>query len=215
MRSPLVYCGPMWGGKTEALISRLVRARIQNVRVAAFTPSRNVRDRGTIRAHSGASFPAEVVSHGQEIVERADGFDVVGIDEIFMLEGVVEAVAELVRLRKKVVCATLDMDSEGRVWESVGQVLGMAEEIVKCPAVCAVCKHDAYYTFRRPDAPSSRLLVGAADFFEPRCRPCWERGQAEKRQMAVQRELFAVRSPPPPPPPAEAQDRTSSASPSR
>ncbi|MBI4881287.1 MAG: thymidine kinase [Planctomycetes bacterium] len=191
MRSPLVYCGPMWGGKTEGLISRLVRARIQKVRVAAFTPAINTRDgEACIRSHSGASFPAVPVQSGEELLEHADQADVVGIDEAFMISGIVEAVRELNDRRKKIVMATLDMDSEGKVWEPVGHLLGMAEEIVKCPAVCSVCKHDAYYTFRLPDAPSERLLVGAGDFYEPRCYPCWEEGQREKRIARGQQHLF-------------------------
>ena len=191
MLSPLVYCGPMWGGKTEGLISRLVRAEIQKVRVRAFTPATNTRDGELeIRSHSGASFPATSIAHAEEIVERADELDVVGIDEIFMLDGVPEAVRELTRLGKKIVMATLDMDSDGNIWESVGQILGMAEEVVKCPAVCTVCKHDAYYTFRRPDAPSARVLVGAGNFYEPRCRSCWQRGQDEKARRRGQGEFF-------------------------
>ncbi len=191
MLSPLVYCGPMWGGKTEGLISRLVRAEIQKVRVRAFTPARNTRDgKKVIRAHSGASFPATSVTHAEEVVAASSELDVVGIDEIFMLEGIAEGVREISRLGKKIVMATLDMDSDGQIWEPVGQVLGMAEEIVKCPAVCSVCKKDAYYTFRRADAPNARVLVGAGNYYEPRCRPCWHRGQEEKRRQAGQRELF-------------------------
>ncbi len=191
MRSPLVYCGPMWGGKTEGLISRLVRARIQKVRVRAFTPAMNTRDGDeAIRAHSGASFPASRIAHADEIVTQAHEIDVVGIDEAFMLEGVAEVVRRLGGLGKKVVIATLDMDSDGRVWDSVAPILGMAEEVVKCPAVCTVCKHDAYYTFRRPDAPSARVLVGASDFYEPRCFACWHRGQREKDRGRGQSQFF-------------------------
>lgn len=190
MRSPLVYCGPMWGGKTEGLISRLVRAEIQKVRVLAFQPAQNTRDGDRIRAHSGASFPARPVASGTEILAHADHVDVVGIDEIFMIKGVVDAVRALNALGKKVVMATLDMDSDGNVWEPVGQVLGFAEEVVKCPAVCAVCKHDAYYTYRIPEAPQDRLLVGAGNFYEPRCFACWSTGEAEKKRGKRQKRFF-------------------------
>lgn len=189
MLSPIVYCGPMWGGKTEALISRLVRARIQNVRVKAFQPAANTRDGDRIRAHSGASFPAIPVADGRAIVEEGGDADVIGIDEVFMIEGIVDAVRRLMSMRKKVVMATLDMDSEGNVWEPVGQILGMAQEVQKCPAVCTSCKHDAYYTYRRPGAPSDRVLVGAGDVYEPRCFTCWAAGQEEKRR-GLQKTFF-------------------------
>jgi thymidine kinase len=181
----------MWGGKTEALISRLTRAHLQGVPVIAFNPSVNQRgpsDR--ITTHSGASFPAHSVADGGELLEHAEEAEVVGIDEIFLLPGGVAAVRELMNQRKKVVVATLDMDSEGRVWESVAELLGLAEEVVKCPAVCAVCKKDAYYTFRRGDAPPERVLVGAGEWFEPRCLPCWTQGQDEKRAALGPGSLF-------------------------
>lgn len=191
MNSPLVYCGPMWGGKTEGLISRLVRARIQNVHVKAFNPRVNHRAAvDEIRAHSGAAFPAIPVEDGKQVLEEAYDAEVVGIDEVFMIPGIVDAVRTLMSLKKKIVIATLDMDSEGNVWESVGQILGMAQEIVKCPAVCSTCKRDAHYTFRRAEAPNERILVGAANFYEPRCYLCWAAGQAEKKRQVTQKKIF-------------------------
>ena len=128
------------------------------MRVKAFNPQQNTRDgANSIRAHSGASFAAMPVEDGAQIVAESVDADVIGIDEIFMIDGIVEAVRKLVAAKKKVVMATLDMDSEGNVWESVGQILGMAQEVVKCPAVCTSCKHDAYYTFRRAGAPDARV----------------------------------------------------------
>jgi len=191
MRSPLVYCGPMWGGKTEGLISRLVRAQLQRVNVVAFNPAANTRAAASeITAHSGARFPAIPIENGEEILAHAEHADVVGIDEIFMIPGVVGAVRTLKDRGKKIVVATLDMDSEGHVWEPVGEILGIAEEVVKCPAVCAVCKKDAYFTYRLPEAPPGRVLVGAGNFYEPRCHECWSSGQAEKQSARGQRQFF-------------------------
>ena len=193
MRSPTIYCGPMWGGKTEALISRLVRARIQEIPVLAFNPKTNDRY-GTrdIRAHSGASFPAVSVGSGADILEsvQREQPKVVGIDEFFMIPGALKAVEFLVHKRIKVVVSTLDLDSEGVIWEDLGQLLAMAEEVVKCPAVCAVCKADAYFTFRKGFAPSERVLVGADDFYEPRCRTCFDEGQEAKRAATGEGSLF-------------------------
>ncbi len=193
MRSPTVYCGPMWGGKTEALISRLVRARIQEIPVLAFNPHLNDRY-GTrdIRAHSGASFPANPVHSGEDILEvvRREQPQVVGIDEFFMIPSALAAVEYMVHRRIKVVVSTLDLDSEGVIWEGLGQLLAMAEEVVKCPAVCAVCKADAYFTFRKGYAPSERVLVGADEFYEPRCRRCFDQGQEAKRAATGEGSLF-------------------------
>jgi thymidine kinase len=183
MRSPIVYCGPMWGGKTEALISRLVRAELQSIPVMALQPRCNDRY-GThdLKAHSGASFPAVPIQDGDELLEHVRRRDplVVGIDEFFMIPGALDAVRQLMEQQRKIVIATLDMDAEAVVWEEVGPLLGLAEEVHKCPAVCARCKNDAYYTFKRAGAPEGRVLVGAGEVYEPRCYPCFVAGQRAK-----------------------------------
>lgn len=197
MRSPTVYCGPMWGGKTEALISTLVRARIQEISTIAFNPAKNDRyGTSDIRAHSGASFPAISVQSGTEILEhvRREKPTLVGIDEFFMIEGALDAVRTLRLHGTLLVIATLDMDSEGHAWESVGPLLGLAEDVVKCPAVCAHCKADAYLTFRKGIAPTDRVLVGTDDFYEPRCWTCFVDGQAAKTAQGGAGSLFGHRS---------------------
>lgn len=193
MRSPIVYCGPMWGGKTEALISRLTRAKLQDIRTLAFHPAKNQRyGISDIRAHSGAGFPAIGVESGAGIREivRREKPRVIGIDEFFMIPGCLPVVKELVRAEHKVVVATLDMDSDGVVWDSVGQLLAIAEEVVKCPAVCAQCKKDAFFTFRKAHAPAERVLVGAGEFYEPRCGACFVQGQEAKRAQTGEDSLF-------------------------
>ena len=39
-------------------------------------------------------------------------------------------------------------------------------------------------------APNERILVGAANFYEPRCYSCWAAGQAEKKRQVTQKKLF-------------------------
>jgi thymidine kinase len=58
--------------------------------------------------------------------------------------------------------------------------------------VCSVCKKDAYYTFRRGSAPNDRVLVGADDYYEPRCFTCWLRGQEEKEASDGPGSLFSA-----------------------
>ncbi len=174
----------MWGGKTEALISRLVRAELQNIPVLAVQPKANLRyQTHDLRAHSGASFPAHPIEHGEELSELVRRLEpqVVGIDEFFMIPGAVQAVQRLMAQKCKVVVATLDMDAEARVWEEVAQLLGLAEEVHKCPAVCARCKSDAYYSFKKAGMPKERVVVGAGDIYEPRCYACFVRGQQAKQ----------------------------------
>ncbi len=160
----------------------------------AFNPRQNDRFGTTdIRAHSGARFPALAVETGAEILAHVwrEEPRVVGIDEIFMIRGALDAVRRLTADGVKVVIATLDMDSEGEVWDEVGPLLAMAEEVVKCPAVCASCKRDAFYTFRKGAAPGSRVLVGAGDYYEPRCYACFRAGQQAKVAQTGEGSLFA------------------------
>ena len=178
-------------GETHTDAHNLREVELGSYNVTRFNPATNTRGAiNSITSHSGSSFPATSVASGDEILALVRGHEVVGVDEIFLLPGGVAAVRQLMAQHKKIVVATLDMDSEGRVWEPVAELLGIAEEVVKCPAVCALCKRDAYYTFRRGDAPAQRILVGAADFYEPRCFSCWSTGQQEKRASAGPGSLY-------------------------
>ena len=178
-----VICGPMFSGKSEEMIRRLRRAEIAGQRVVIFKPRIDDRyDVADVVSHAGARMRAVPVSSVAEVVDHAQGFDVIGIDEVQFFEPVIVARAlEFADGGARVVIAGLDQDFRRLPFGPIPELLSHAEFVDKLQAVCHRCGGPATTTQRlvggRP-APYSgeTVLVGAAEQYEARCRGCHEPG---------------------------------------
>jgi thymidine kinase len=115
-----------------------------------------------------------VVERSSEILENARDAQVVGVDEAqFFDMGIVDVAEELANRGKRVIIAGLDQDYRGRPFEPIPQLLAVAEYITKTLAICMVCGNPADRT-QRTSASNERVLVGAKDAYEARCRKCFQ-----------------------------------------
>lgn len=169
-----VVCGPMFSGKSEELIRRLKRAVIARQAVQIFKPKIDDRYHETrIVSHSAHSIEAAAVSSSAEL-ERAvlPETKVVGIDEVqFFDHAIVQVVERLADRGIRVIVAGLDQDYTGKPFEPVPQLLCVAEYVTKSLAICSRCGAPAGRS-QRLVASSDRVVVGATDAYEPRCRRC-------------------------------------------
>jgi thymidine kinase len=171
-----VICGSMFSGKSEELIRRLRRAQIARQRVQIFKPqidSRYTEDH--IVSHSDMKIKSQVVSRAGEILELVDGrTQVVGIDEGQFFDMQLVCVCNrLADSGKRVIVAGLDQDFRGNPFDPMPQLLTIAEYITKTLAICVRCGAPANRTQRLTEH-SERVLVGATDAYEARCRLCFE-----------------------------------------
>ena len=180
-----VVCGPMFSGKSEELIRRLRRAEIAGQRVLIVKPRIDDRfDVSHVVSHAGARMRAVAVGGVDETLRRADGYDVVGVDEAQFFEpAIVDAVQELVARGKRVVAAGLDRDFRGEPFGPMPLLLCLAEFVDKLQAVCHVCGGAATRTQRLVDGePASfdgaTIQIGALDSYEARCSACYRAGVA-------------------------------------
>lgn len=175
-----VICGSMFSGKSEELIRRLVRARIAKQPVQAFKPAIDDRfARDHVVSHSGLRVPSVEVETVDDILRLVQpATKVVAVDEVqFLGLELVEAVEQLANEGRRVIVAGLDQDYQGQPFEPVPQLMAIAESITKTMAVCVVCGHPANRTQRLVEA-EDRVLVGAGEAYEARCRRCWTPGPA-------------------------------------
>jgi thymidine kinase len=170
-----VIAGCMFSGKTEELIRRIRRAQIAKQQVAIFKPKVDTRySSDHIVSHSEARLLSTVVERSSEILQIAKDAQVVGIDEgQFFDMGIVEVAEQLANQGKRVIIAGLDQDYRGKPFEPMPQLLAVAEYITKTLAICMVCGNPADRT-QRTTASNERVLVGAKDSYEARCRRCFE-----------------------------------------
>lgn len=166
-----VICGSMFSGKTEELIRRIRRAEIAKQRVIVFKPKIDNRySEFEIVSHNEQSYPSEVVNDAEEILEKAFDVEVIGIDEAqFFDNNLVEICQKLADSGKRVIVAGLDQDYRSVPFEPMPQLLAVAEYISKTLAVCVICGAPANRT-QRITQSSEKILVGAKDHYEARCR---------------------------------------------
>ena len=168
-----VVAGCMFSGKTEELIRRLRRAQIAKQSVKIFKPKIDNRySENKIVSHSEQSLPSEVVSSAQEILELSKDAQVIGIDEAqFYDADLADICNQLADDGKRVIVAGLDQDFRGLPFEPMPQLLAIAEYITKTLAICVNCGNPADRTQRKVKSVD-RVLVGASDSYEARCRRC-------------------------------------------
>jgi len=165
-----VICGPMFTGKTTALIERMLAARETGAgAVVAVKPSLDDRYHPTdLTTHDGKSLPAQTIDRPEQLA----GFegDVIGLDEAHFFESGLHApVMALVDRGAHVILAGLDRTSMNQPFGEMGRLLVEADEVVKLAGHCAVCGGKAVHTVRLFDSTES-VVVGGPGMFENRCR---------------------------------------------
>lgn len=171
-----VICGGMFSGKSEELIRRIKRAEIARLRIQVFKPVIDNRfSEEHIVSHSEMKYKAEIVQNSQEILARVlPRTEVIGVDEAqFFDAGLVDVCNKLADLGKRVIVAGLDKDYLGRPFEPMPHIMAIAEDITKTAAICMQCGSPAYYTQRLIES-DERIVVGAGNAYEARCRRCFE-----------------------------------------
>ena len=140
-----VIAGCMFSGKTEELIRRLRRAQIAKQNVKIFKPMIDTRySEDSIVSHNEQSLPSVLIKDIKEVIELSKGAHVIGIDEAqFFSQDIVEVCNKLANNGKRVIVA----------------------------GICVVCGNPADKTQRKTYS-ADRVVVGAADIYEARCRNC-------------------------------------------
>lgn len=181
-----VICGSMFSGKSEELIRRLRRAIIARQKVAIFKPKIDTRySTDHIVSHSELKIPSRLVDNAWDILEQSLEAQVVGIDEAqFFNHDLVLICQKLANMGKRVIVAGLDQDYRGEPFDPIPQLLAVAEYITKTHAICVICGNPANYT-QRKIADKARVVLGAADIYEARCRNCFEPPEDVKTEIKL------------------------------
>ncbi len=175
-----VIVGPMFSGKTEELIRRLKRAKIANREVKIFKPDIDKRysDKNVV-SHDANEIPSITIERPVEILNQYNDAEVIGIDEVQFFSQQVVDIAQFLALKgKRVIIAGLDMDSFGKPFGPVPQLLAVSEYITKLHSICVDCGSLATHSFRKVNG-NGQVLVGEKDIYEPLCRRCYQKKSEE------------------------------------
>ena len=165
----------MFSGKTEELIRRIKRAKIAKQRTEVFKPAMDTRfSNADVVSHDESSAQSTPVAAASQILLLAMDAQVIGIDEAQFFDlDLVEVCNELAAAGKRVIVAGLDQDYLGQPFEPIPSVMAVAEFVTKLHAICVVCGAPANYSQRLVKG-EGRVLLGATESYEPRCRECFD-----------------------------------------
>lgn len=168
-----VYVGCMFGSKSSRVLMEIERYKRQNKKIAVFKPLIDNRySEAEIVTHMGWRFPAVCVKTGADVlkffVDSDEQYDVVVVDELFMIPGIADALVWLYKNGYTVIAASIDLSSSGKPFKEVERVISYATYVKKCPAVCSMCDRDAYYTYKKTE-DNEEISVGGEEKYEPRC----------------------------------------------
>ena len=171
-----VICGPMFSGKTEELIRRLVRAQIAKQRVAIFKPCTDNRFfEDYIVSHNQRKIKSIQVQDTKTILTYQDKADVFGIDEAQFFEpSIVSVCSNLANLGKRIVVAGLEKDYLANSFGAMPDLLVNAEYITKVTAICMHCGDPANFS-HRISQETKQVVVGETDKYEALCRRCYQK----------------------------------------
>ncbi len=169
----IVYCGPMFSGKTTRFLNYLDRCQYQGKSTAVFKPKLDERyAQEEIVTHSGTAISCTTIVRGNDIVEYLidsnPSIDVIAVDEAFMVPGVAESLVFLFKHGKDIVVSTLDLSSGCEPFDEISSMLPYATVVKKCNAVCTACGSDAQYTYKKIE-DGNVISIGGSDKYEPRC----------------------------------------------
>ena len=126
-----------------------------------------------VTTHDQLSYSARArVDHLADLDGGVDGYQVVGIDEGQFFDDIVEVASAWADAGVVVIVAALDGTFQRQPFGHVLELIPFADTVVKLPAVCMRCGHDAPFTCRT-SAEKEVEVIGNGDKYQPLCRACF------------------------------------------
>ncbi|XP_059661187.1 thymidine kinase a [Cornus florida] len=179
-----VIVGPMFAGKTTALVCRIKSESNSGRNIAMIKSSKDTRYAvDSVVTHDGTNFPCwalpNLLSFREKIgAEAYDKLDVIGIDEAQFFDDLYDFCCNAAdHDGKTIIVAGLDGDYLRRSFGSVLDIIPLADSITKLTARCELCGKRAFFTLRKTDETKTEL-IGGADVYKPVCRQHYVKGQA-------------------------------------
>ena len=176
-----IYTGPMWSGKTSALLQTVDANRVMNSPTVVVKHSLDTRTVATVHSRTGLSTKADIVcSSLQESVPVTPG-TTVAIDEAQFFSDLVPFSKKLLNEKNtNLILSGLDLDFLNKPF---GHILELAEwlikspydcEIIKMTARCGVCGEPAVYSQRLYSeklgkGSDAQVIIGSEDMYQPAC----------------------------------------------
>lgn len=175
-----VYTGPMFSGKTNALLSAYERAIIAKKNVKAFKPQIDTRfGNNVIKSRRFGEIEAINIRSLNELKKYET--DIYIIDEFQFLEGNICIIQELADEKGKVFhISGLDLTAEKKPFGLMPQLLAIADNVQKFVSICHDCaEENAIYSYFLGKKDTD-IVVGNHEYI-PLCRKCMQKRLKQDR----------------------------------
>lgn len=169
--------GPMFAGKTTALLQKVSEAEAENSRVAVVTNALDNRYGSSVCAtHTGVKRPAVAVSDLMSLLNQdtspvdMNNVDAIAIDESQFFPDLKEFCVRAVEEQGKTVFAAgLNGDFKRDLFGDIVNLVPFADSVHFLRARCSFCERPASFTLRLV-SNDSQQLVGGTEAYQPVCR---------------------------------------------
>jgi len=178
-----VITGPMYSGKTEALIRRLTEARNKGLQVLLFKPNIDTRyGADDVVSHNDVHFKAYSLNVGQEgklwnsapLSYAVKQSSLVAFDEGNLFSAtLINLCRVIMAMHIDVIVAGLNLDCRGEPFFPIPTLMAMADKVDVLTAKCKVCGRTATKTQRITPGDGSLIQVGGKEMYEARCSWCF------------------------------------------
>lgn len=170
-----VITGPMFSGKTEALITQLKQYQYEGLKVICIKPAIDDRYHKTqVVSHDNSTFTAYALDAVDEISKLSAESDVIGIDEAqFFHESITTEVVKIASSGKKIIICGLNLDYKGTPFTTLANLMALAQNVIVKKGKCAHCENPSTHTSRKELLSPKRIVIGGSELYEPRCRKCF------------------------------------------
>jgi len=178
-----LFLGPMFSGKTTALINRYNELEKELKKINVYKPAIDKRYGETvICSHDKISITAYNIKNIEDI--NTNDTDVIIVDEFFFFkDNLIDHSKKWKKEGKHVIIAGLDMDYMGEPMKfsnsekTSEDLIKIADEVHYLKANCAVCGKDASMTDRTIESEDIHV-VGGTEAYRPVCKehhPKWKK----------------------------------------
>lgn len=171
-----LYLGPMFAGKTSAIVQNYRRYTRALKRVLVINHTFDTRYSSThLSTHDGIEIPcvfARTLSILTDTVR--DKYDVILINEGQFFEDIFETTIKWTEeLSKMIFVCALDGDSNREPFGDILRLIPYADTYEKLTSVCESCGSNAPFTYREPELSNGEKIQIGVSQFKPLCRSCY------------------------------------------
>lgn len=179
-----ILIGPMFCGKTNALLNELLRFDVVGAPVLYLNSANDTRTEEPFSTHHPlvnklTNITGKKVMDLYEVYEECKGYDVIGIDEAQFFPSLLPFVLQMVeREGKRVIVAGLSGNFRREVFGEIISLIPYADRVEKLSSLCTDCAakrkiKDAHFSYRIAAEVKDTVQVGGSGEYVPLCRACY------------------------------------------